>query len=359
MKNSKIQKKNKSSLREWVEAILIAVTVATAIRWFAIEHFVVPSSSMENTILTGDHLLVSKLHYGARTPITPLQVPLTHKTIGSSGMKSYLTWLQWPTFRFPALFKIKRGDMVVFNYPMEIEYPTDLREFYIKRCVGLPGDIIKIENSQLYINDEISQIYPGIQFRYYIKTTEFLDIDFFKKYNISEVIQIEGGYIVNSTLENIEKLKQCIFIKEIIRIIYPQKESDYRIFANSYSNLNWNADFFGPIIVPMKGMTIHINKDTLSKYGDCIINHDRNNNSAYIKEDQLFIDGTSVKEYTFQQDYYFMMGDNRHNSIDSRYWGFVPYDHIVGKAVFILFSTDKKEKNLLHSIRWHRIFKIL
>jgi signal peptidase I len=348
----------KSSLREWIEAIVIAVFVATTIRWFAVEHYMVPTSSMENTILVGDHLLVSKLHYGARTPVTPLQLPLTHKTIGSTGIKSYSTWCQWRSWRFPGFSKIKRGDMVVFNYPMELESPVDLREFYIKRCVALPGDIVKIENCQLYINDQLSPTYAGIQFRYYIKTDEVLSESFFKKYSIYETFRMKDGYIFNATQENIDKLKNCTFIKEALRIVAPRGDCDYRFYTNESCVFNWNLDFFGPTIVPKKGMTILINKETLAQYGSCIINHDCEK-EVFIDDDHLYIGRKQVEEYTFRQDYFFMMGDNRHNSIDSRYTGFVPYDHIVGKAILILFARDTKEQSLLHSIRWSRIFKAL
>jgi signal peptidase I len=348
-------KSHKSLIREWVEAIVVAILVATCLRWLALEHFAVPTPSMEATILTGDHLLVSKLHYGARTPITPLQIPLTHKTVGSK--RSYLTWIQLPSYRLPSLYEIKKGDIVVFNFPMETETPIDLREFYIKRCVGLPGDTLEIKNSYLYINNELQANYPFMQFRFYLKTRESLSKDFFLKYNIYDAIRVNDGYILHACEASIKNLQKSSFIKEIIDIVNPKDMSDHRIYPAS-SQLCWNSDFYGPIIVPQKGKTIEINKVTLALYKAVILYHD-GNKKARIKDGKLFINDIVVKEYTFKQDYYFMMGDNRHNSLDSRYWGFVPYDHVVGKAVMVLFSRDITEKDFFKSMRWKRTFKML
>lgn len=349
------KKPQKSLIREWIEAIIVAVLVATVVRWFALEHFAVPTPSMEGTILTGDHLVVSKLHYGARTPITPLQIPLTHKTIGSS--QSYLTWIQLPSYRFPSLYEIKRGDIVVFNFPMETDAPVDLREFYIKRCVGLPGDTLEIKNTQLYINNELQASYPSMQFRFYLKTRESLSKDFFLKYNVYDAIRVNDGYIVHACASSIKELQKNPFIKEVINILNPKDVSDHRVYANS-SHLSWNADFFGPITIPQKGKTIKINAITLAQYTTTILYHEGNKN-ARIENGKLFINNVAVSEYIFKQDYYFMMGDNRHNSLDSRYWGFVPYDHLVGKAVMVLFSRDNTENDFLKSIRWKRTFKML
>lgn len=344
-----------SIIKEWIEAILVAVLVATIIRWLIFDHFLVPTPSMEGTILTGDHLLVSKLHYGARTPITPLQIPLTHKNIGNK--QSYLTWLQLPTYRFPGLYNVQRGDIVVFNFPMETESPVDLREFYIKRCIGLPGDILEIKNNQLYINNALQSGYPSMQFRFYLKTRESLSKDFFLKYNIYDVARVHDGYIVHACEDSIKKLQKNNFIKEVIAIVNPKDVSDHRIYPTS-PFLCWNADFYGPITVPQKGKTIKIDTFNLVLYKSVILFHDGNKN-ARIDNEKLFINNEEVSEYTFKQDYYFMMGDNRHNSLDSRYWGFVPYDHIVGKATMVLFSRDSTENDFFKSIRWKRTFKML
>lgn len=351
----KKSKKHKSIIREWIEAIVVSVFVATIIRWLAVEHYAVPSSSMEGTVLTGDHLLVSKLHYGARTPITPLQIPLTHKTIGSK--KSYSKWLKLPSYRLPAFYKIQRGDVVVFNFPMETDLPVDMREYYIKRCVALPGDVVMIKDSELFVNDRPAELYPELQFRFYLKCKEVFATNFFKNYDIYDATRVSDGYMVFASAESVKALKKNSFIKEIIRIVSPRGYTDYRIHE-LFGEFGWNADFFGPYLVPKKGSVIRINSKTLAHYRDLITNHE-SNRDVRVEGARLFIDGKEVMEYTFRQDYYFVMGDNRHNSIDSRYWGCVPYDHIVGKAILVIFSRDLYEADFLKSVRLSRTFSVL
>ena len=341
-------------VREWLNALAFAIVVASMVRWLALEAFTIPSSSMEKTFLTGDFIFVSKLHYGARTPKTLLQVPLTHQTIGSTGIPSYLDWIQLPQYRLPGFSCVKQGDQVVFNYPMQLDKPTDLRTYYIKRCVGLPGDVLHINDAQVYINDVPQPQYPGLQYSYYLQTASTLQGRFFRQYAIREYLPLQAGYLVHTTLDTAKKLAELPSIQEVHRIVMPQGVVDPKIYASS-TVCPWNADQFGPTTVPTKGMTIPINAKTLAQY-ERVITYHEGHQDVQIDKNQLWINGQPVKKYTFQQDYYFMMGDNRHNSEDARFWGFVPQDHIVGKAIFILFSLDP-DRHFLNKIRWERMFQ--
>ncbi len=351
----KIPKKT-SKPREWVNALVFAVVVASVIRWLALEAFTIPSSSMEQTLLTGDYIFVSKLHYGTRIPITPLQIPLTHQTIGSTAIPSYLDWIQLPPYRLPGFSRIKRGDKVVFNYPMELDKPIDLRTYYIKRCVGLPGDVLRIDNLQLYVNHELQPQYPGLQYRYYLKTTATLGERFFDKYAIREYFPVQEGYLVHTTPATAAQLAQIALIQEVRLIAMPKGMIDPQIYASS-EIFPWNGDHLGPITVPAKGMSIPINEKTLTQYERAITYHE-GHQEVQINEHQLWVDGQRVDTYTFQQDYYFMLGDNRHNSVDSRFWSFVPQDHVVGKAFFVLFSLAPN-KQFLSKMRWKRVFQLI
>ncbi|MFM2428751.1 MAG: hypothetical protein RL012_635 [Bacteroidota bacterium] len=345
-----------SKPREWLNALVFAVVVASMVRWLTLEAFTIPSSSMEQTLLTGDFIFVSKLHYGARTPKTLLQIPLTHQTIGSTGIPSYLDWIQLPMYRLPGYSRIKRGDKVVFNYPMELDRPIDLRTYYIKRCVGLPGDVLRINDAQVYVNDVPQPQYPGIQYRYYLETTTTLQERFFRQYAIREYYPMQAGYLVHTTPDTAAQLEKLASIQEVHRVVMPQGMADPQIYPSSTAR-PWNADHFGPTTVPAKGMIMPVNEKTLAQY-ERVITYHEGHQDVKIDNDQLWIDGQHVENYTFQQDYYFMMGDNRHNSQDARFWSFVPQDHIVGKAVFILFSLDP-HKRFLNKIRWKRMIRLV
>jgi signal peptidase I len=345
-----------SRLRDWLNALVFAVVVAGLVRWLALEAFTIPSSSMEQTLLTGDFIFVSKLHYGARTPKTLLQIPLTHQTIGSTGIPSYLDWIQLPQYRLPGCTHVKRGDNVVFNYPMELDRPIDLRTYYIKRCVGLPGDVLHIDDTRVYVNDIPQPQYSGLQFRYYLKTTITLQERFFRKYAIREYFPVQTGYLIHTTPDTATKLEQLTSIQEVHRVVMPPGMADPQIYPSG-ALFPWNADHFGPITVPAKGMTMLINEKNLAQY-ERVITYHEGHKDVQIDNNQLWIDSQQVEVYTFQQDYYFMMGDNRHNSKDTRFWSFVPQDHIVGKAVFILFSLDPNKK-FLSNIRWKRISRLV
>lgn len=354
-------------MQEWRDSIVFAVIAASLIRWATVEAFVVPTGSMENTIMTGDYLFVSKLHYGPRTPMTPLQVPLTHQTIWGTNIPSYLDWIQLPAYRFPGFSEVKRGDVVVFNVPpisenKGIDYPMDLKTFYVKRCVGLPGDRVGIIDHQLSLNGELLADAPNSKLSYYVMAKDQIHARIFEGAGIgSEDYRVLGYskdnelvYHMFLTPAQVEAIKSLPVVNQLSVIHRDEPESN--IFPSS-TYAPWSADQYGPLTIPRKGMTIAINDSTLSFYGETIRLYDHNDD-AQIRDHQLFIDGKPVQTYTFHQDYYFMMGDNRHNSLDSRYWGFVPADHIVGKPLFIWFSKDPQAP-FLSSIRWKRMFTLI
>jgi signal peptidase I len=359
---SKKEKKEvkKSALREWIDAIVFAVIAATLIRWFLIEAFTIPTQSMEKSLLAGDFLFVSKFHYGARTPQTPLQLPLTHQKIWGTEIPSYLDWIELPMFRFPGISDIKNNDVVVFNHPPEDNYPTDLKTNYIKRCIGIAGDVIEIKNQQISINGKAIENPPLMQTSYDIQTSGEINERVFKKFDITDIITSQRGYIVNTTPETSKILKTEIdVIKTVTPIVNERGMASEQVYPMA-EGFDWSIDNFGPLEIPKKGKTITLDKKNMALYGKVIVKYDGNKN-AEIKEDKLWIDGKEVKEYTFQQNYYFMMGDNRHNSLDSRIWGFVPEDHILGKGLLVWWSIDPNGSlgNIFSRIRWDRIGMII
>ena len=344
-------------VRRGVQLVVLAILIASGVRWAALEAFTIPSSSMEQTLLTGDFIFVSKLHYGARTPRTPLRLPLTHQTIGATSIPSYLSWIQFPPFRFPGFSRVERGDKVVFNYPMELERPVDVRTYYIKRCVGLPGDVVRIDDAQVYVNSVPQPPYATLQFCHYLETTRTLPTSFFIRYAIREYVPVQGGYQVYTTPKIANQLTRLTSVRAVRRMVVPKDVVDARIFIND-PILPYNVDHFGPLKVPAKGMTISIDAPTLAQYAHVIKDHE-GHKEVRVAHDELWIDGQHISTYTFRQDYYFMLGDNRHNSKDTRFWGFVPRDHIVGKAFLVLFSLRPEESFLHQKIRWKRIFKLI
>jgi signal peptidase I len=385
------QKESKSAMREWFDSIIFAVTAATLIRFFIFEAYVIPTPSMEGSLMVGDYLFVSKLHYGVRSPKTPLQVPLTHQKIWGTNIPSYLTWLDLPFFRLPGFTKPKTGDAVVFNVPNYIpdaDAPTDLRTYYIKRCIGTPGDKLEVRDLQVYLNDKAMENFPKMRQEYFLHTDKVLDESFFRKYNIvnsydhtgGENISLQpveeydstsktvklAGYKLNTEKFTIEAIAKQINAKGIVEYKYPVGQRDMpdgatrdtELTAIAGTSYNWNRDQFGPLVVPKEGLTITLDSVNVDKYKYVILNYEGNKN-ATISGKTISIDGKPISSYTFKNDYYFMMGDNRHKSSDSRYWGFVPYDHIVGKAVFIWMSMDPNPDKWYNKIRWKRLFNLV
>ncbi len=350
----------KSALREWIDAVVFAVIAATLIRWFLIEAFTIPTPSMEKSLLVGDFLFVSKFHYGARTPQTPLQLPLTHQKIWGTEIPSYLTWIQLPLFRFPGITEVKNNDVVVFNYPPEDNYPTDLKTNYIKRCIGIAGDVLEVKNKQVFINGKAVENPPLMETSYDVQSNGVINERVFKKLDITDVYATSKGYIVQTTAETAAKIKADVeVVKNITEITNEKGTMSEQVFPMA-EGFEWSIDNFGPLEIPKEGKKIEINKSTLALYGRAIAKYDGNKN-AEIKDGKLLINGAEVKEYTFKQDYYFMMGDNRHNSQDSRIWGFVPADHILGKGLLVWWSIDPEGGlgDIFSRVRWNRIGSLI
>jgi signal peptidase I len=376
-KKEETKQKPKSALREWWDAILFAVVAATLIRWLIMEAYTIPTPSMENSMLVGDFLFVSKFHYGTRTPRTPLQIPLTHQKIWFTEIPSYLDWVQLPTYRLPGFTHVKRNDVVVFNVPgiaennypnmnssTWIDYPVDLKTNYIKRCVAVPGDVLEIKDRQLFINGEAQPNPPEEQLSYLVTSKDEINERNLEKLEIDpDDYSFQGRPETNKvvyqmflTKAKVDELKSLPYITSVSEDYRTHEGPDARIFPGT-KYTKWNGDNYGPLTIPKEGMKIIINDSTLFTYGRTIKDYDLNKD-VKIEGDKLMIDGKEVVEYTFKQNYYFMMGDNRHNSLDSRYWGFVPEDHIVGKGFFIWLSINK-HGSFLNKIRWNRFFKLV
>jgi signal peptidase I len=352
--------------REWFNSITFAVIAATLIRWTAVEAYVIPTPSMENSALVGDFLFVSKFHYGTRTTGTPLQIPLTHQKIWGTDIPSYVDWIQLPMYRLPGISQVKKGDVVVFNAPpLELNegklHPITLKNNYVKRCVALPGDIIQIKDREVYINGEPLAKPKEMKLSYIVVSAEpiseknmrRLDLDSDDQYYLGVDDNNKAYYRMLLTEDQLAEVKDLTYIQSAEPDRTRDEGWEQDIFPSSaYSH--WSGNFYGPLTIPKKGMTIAVNDSTMGVYGETIQLYEHQKN-VQISNGKLVIDGKGLTEYTFDQDYYFMMGDNRNNSLDSRYWGFVPDDHIVGKALFVWMSIDQ-EADFFNKIRWKRLF---
>lgn len=362
--NPNPKKKKKSVTREWVDAIVFAVIAATLIRTFFIEAYVIPTPSMERSLLVGDFLFVSKVNYGARTPMTPIAFPFAHHTMPLIGTKAYWDGWELPYYRLPGFSTVKRNDVVVFNYPQDTinNRPVDKRENYIKRCQGEPGDTLSVVDGQVYVNGKPNPTPPGQEMEYSYKTTgvdvnpEILDE--------LHITQYEGHQFYAMTKESADILKGYSNVKNFQEVLSTKGQSDPQnpVFPHTFSprillgaipDYKWSVDNFGPIYIPKKGATVKLDSMTFPLYERCIEAYEHN--KVEVKGKDIYINGQKTDTYTFKMNYYWMMGDNRHDSEDSRYWGFVPEDHIVGKALFIWMSWND-EGSFFSKIRWGRLF---
>jgi len=360
-KRDEKEKKKKNELRNWFDAILFAVIAATLLRTFLIEAYTIPTPSMEKSLLVGDFLFVSKVSYGPRIPNTPIAFPLVHHTLPGTNIKAFSDIIQWPYYRMKGLGKIERNDCVVFNYPTDDiqhpERPIDKKENYIKRCVGLPGDMLEIKKSELYVNGEPQAKTKDMrtQFSHHVKTYRTgLNPKILLKNDITETetyapVSAYGDYILHLNEDNRPIVEKFANVKSVKRRVEPSGKRDAQVFPHT-EDYSWNIDNFGPLSVPAKGATVELNTSNLAIYERIIEIYEQN--SLELKGDEIYINGKLTTNYTFQMDYYWMMGDNRHNSLDSRFWGFVPEDHVVGKALFIWMSWDKNNGK----VRWDRLF---
>ena len=371
----------KSSSGDWTSSILFAIVAATIVHTYFIQPFTIPSSSLEKSLLVGDFLFVSKFHYGARIPMTTVATPMVHDTIPVANIKSYVfedelekqktSWkskLQLPYMRIPGFESIERNDIVVFNQPADTlldmndfnpdrNYykPIDKKTNLVKRCVGIPGDSLEIRNGYVYINGKPNALpdRAKLQFAYEVELKGSYSgaqiYDGLKRYDITDVYQIgQNKLLIEATVEAAEQAKNHPNIASVKRQETP-KGIDYNSLFPRAAGYDWSYDNFGPIYIPKKGETIALTMETLPLYKRLIGEYERNH--IVTRGNQIIINDKPATSYTFKQDYFWMMGDNRNNSIDARAWGYVPFDHVVGKPVFIWMSWDG-----LKNPRWERWF---
>lgn len=348
----------KSRLREWMEAVLFAVIAAIIIRTFFVEAYTIPTASMEKSLLIGDFLFVSKMHYGARIPETPLSFPFVHNTLPFTYGKSYLEWISIPYVRLPGFQPIRHNDVIVFNYPVEDSRPVDKKENYIKRCVAIAGDTLEISDAEVYINGQKNFEYPGQQQEYSIITDgTSIHQQFLEALDVTEFSRLSNpgefrASLTKSSADSMLALKNVLSVTPVHR---PVGIETGGIFPEDPNHFHWSVDNLGPVWIPAKGATITLDTNNIALYARIIRNYEKHELKIE-KDGSILIDGKKMVEYTFSMNYYWMMGDNRHNSLDSRYWGFVPEDHIIGKAWFIWMSW-KAEAPGPDKIRWNRIFQ--
>ena len=385
---SKLPEIKKSGWREWADAIIFAVVAATIIRTFMIEAYTIPTPSMEKSLLVGDYLFVSKVAYGPKIPNTPIAFPFAHHTLPlTKYTKSYLECIKLDYYRFPGLRTIKNNDVVVFNYPdgdtvalerqnesyyalvrnmgreqvwrnyTVVSRPVDKRENYIKRCVGIPGDSLQIIDGKIFINGSLLPDPEGVMNHYHVTTDgTLLNPRVFERLNITNWgIAANGAYYIEMSEIAAKQLKTISNVVSVEQRINPAGRFESHIFPHKPS-FPWNEDNFGPLYIPKKGATIELNSNNIDLYERIIAVYEGKN--LEVKDGQIFIEGSPARYYTFEMDYFWLVGDNRHNSADSRFWGFVPEDHIVGRAMFVWLSLDK-DKRFPANIRFNKTFRVI
>jgi signal peptidase I len=411
------KEKGKGGGREWADALLFAIIVAFIVRTFIFEAFTIPTGSMEKSMLVGDYLFVSKARYGAKLPETPLSFPLTHHTFPVLGIPSFLEWQKLGYHRLPGWAEVELADPVVFNYPLgdtvvvqnEVrswyQYkrdaamqmaktpeefkknpnkylndagaylmrspqfditirPKDKKENYVKRCVGMPGTTLEITDGTLTIDGKELDPIPGLQHAYIVFTNKVVtktmqnelkeDIGL----NIKDIVDGRGkAYVMILTDEQRNQMRAQPFV-DSLAVNWAPKKVDWAnklsIFPND-PNYDWSIDNFGPMWIPAKGATLDLTLDNLAVYRRAIEAYE--GKSVAVKDGQILIDGVAGDSYTFTLDYYWMMGDNRHQSQDSRYFGFVPEDHVVGRPSFVWLSLDNERGWFDGKVRWSRMFR--
>ncbi len=403
----------------WVDAIVFALVAVYFVNLYFFQNYVIPSSSLEKSLLVGDYLFVSKMSYGARIPQTPLHMPFTQHTLPVAGCPSYLEWIKWDYKRVGGLGKVQLNDIVVFNFPAgdsvalnvqaqdlynlsyqagkelskpidmsklsleqqrqvfdfyyqtgrqyiddnaalygKVVYrPVDRRENYVKRCVGLPGQTLQIKDKVVYLDGVANKDPDNVQYRYFVHTNGQLPDEWCHELGISAE-DLSAYYVAESTynMPLTQKAKEALLArKDLVRAVEPIPDDDMGGLYPANKLTGWTVDNYGPLWIPQKGQTIPLSLDNLPFYERCIGAYE--GNRLEVKDGDIFINGERATQYTFKMDYYWMMGDNRHNSADSRFWGFVPEDHIVGKPIFVWLSLDQDRGWLNGKIRWNRLFK--
>lgn len=370
--------KPRSEAGEWISSILFAVIAATIVHAYFMQPFTIPTSSLEKTLLVGDFLFVSKFHYGARVPQTAVAFPMVHDTIPVLGVKSYLNKPQIPYLRFPGFEKVERNDIVVFNWPVDTvrkffdrsgkhyEKPIDKKSNYVKRAVGIPGDSLSVINGYVHINGKRLELpdraKPQFSYIGQTKGQPFNRMNLYKLYDITDGYSYNPNnnafFIQSLSDESFERFKNHPNVANIRRYVDSAGVKNASLFPND-GKRNWNNDNLGPIYIPKEGVTVDITPQSMAFYKEIIETYEGSemglDNKLQINGTQVLLNGQPITSYTFKQDYYFMIGDNRNNSEDSRVWGYVPENHIVGKPVFIWLSWDSNASGF-DKIRWDRVF---
>lgn len=345
VKKKKQNNKLIKGLKEWGQAVLLALILVLVLKSFVIESFVVASKTMEKTLMPGDYVFVNKLKYGARSPITLLSVPFT--------VNMYSPLLRLPYYRLPGFGEIERNDLLVFNYPTEFKLPIDKKKLLVKRCIGVPGDTILIENKEVFINSVKFEEPLTTKYNFRLVTDgSLLTDDFLEKYDISEggLVSDIGIYDFALSREKVQELNKHESQVRLVRELkhFRNKNSEQIFPASSY--YTYNKDYFGKIVVPKKGMILPITPKTIELYRSIIEQYE--GNELVIRNAGVYINGIEANSYKVKQNYYFALDDNRDYAKDSRYFGYIPESHVVGNVLFSWFSIDKMKKK----IRWNRIF---
>ena len=379
----KKERKKKPIWREWLDAAVFAIVAATIIRTFLVEAYTIPTGSMEGSMLVNDYLFVSKVSYGPRVPMTPLSVPLVHNTMPITGGKSYSEAVKWDYKRWWGFGDVERYDIVVFNFPEgdtiikempEQDYyiisrvqgrqnvlssytidtrPIDKTDNYIKRCIGIPGDVVEIRDGIVHINNAPSPVFPHSKMEYLVVTNGSpMNINFLDEHDVDMINVIGNQYTLMIENEHVPAVQKQPQVVRFIPAIMKKGEVgpvQAWTFPQDTVHFKWNQDNFGPMTVPKKGVTVQLSPANIALYRRIIDVYEENDLQEV--NGQFIINGKPANSYTFKMDYYWMMGDNRHNSLDSRFWGFVPENHVVGKAWFVWLSYGE------NGIRWNRLLR--